>query len=50
MWCENDDYLCWSSLFAAYVGGTKSITRFTQGTKGDCMADLEVVTQAFIHN
>lgn len=41
-------YLCRSSLFTAYVGGTKSITRISQGTEGNSMADLEVVTQALV--
>lgn len=47
MW-KKDFYLCWSSLFTAYIGGTKSIARFTDGTEGNSMADLKVVTQALI--
>lgn len=43
-----DHYLCWSSLFAANVGGTKSITRITLCTEGNSMADLKVVTQALV--
>lgn len=48
--CGTDDYLRRSSLFTADVGGTKPITRLSQGTEGNSVADLEVVTQALVNH
>lgn len=45
-----DQYLRRSSLFTANVGGTKSISRLSQGAEGDSMADLEVVAQALVNH
>ena len=45
---ESGKYLCWSSLFTADVGGTKSIARISERTEGNSVADLEVVTQALV--